>query len=102
MPALLVAGMAARPCTGALVVLILAWKLQVASAGAAGVLAMGLGTAAFTALVAFLAVRGRDTALIAVGDSAAARFALPLIQILAGGAILLASLALMTTSPVFA
>lgn len=99
--ALLVLGMAARPCTGALVILIVAWKLGLMAAGAAGVLAMGCGTAAFTGLVGLLAVKGRETALVAAGDSHAARFALPLFQVLAGSAILLASGALLLASPAF-
>jgi nickel/cobalt transporter (NicO) family protein len=84
-------GMAARPCTGALVILVIAWKMNLAAAGAAGVFGMGLGTAVFTALVAVLVVRGRDTALLAAGNGPAARFALPALRILAGGVILMGS-----------
>ncbi|MEM8570802.1 MAG: hypothetical protein AAGG56_07800 [Pseudomonadota bacterium] len=93
----LVAGMAIRPCTGAVMVLVVAWRMGVGAAGAAGVLAMGMGTAAFTCLVALLSVRGRDAALFAIGESSAARYGFPALQILAGAAIIIASLALFQT-----
>ena len=84
----LVAAMAVRPCTGALVVLVLAWRFGLPGAGAAAVIAMGLGTAAFTVLVALAAVSGRDAAFLAAGDGSAARLLGPGLQLLAGGLIL--------------
>lgn len=84
----LVAGMAARPCTGAIFVLVVAWRMGAPVAGAAGVLAMGLGTAAFTALVAWFAVTSREAALLSAGPSGAARRVGPGLQILTGGMIL--------------
>jgi ABC-type nickel/cobalt efflux system permease component RcnA len=84
----LIAAMAARPCTGALVVLVLAWRLGLAGAGIAAVVAMGLGTAAFTVLVAVMAVASRDEAFVAAGDGRAARLLAPGLQILAGVMIL--------------
>jgi nickel/cobalt transporter (NicO) family protein len=92
----LIAGMAARPCTGALVVLVLAWRFGLQGAGAAAVLAMGLGTAAFTVLVAVLAVTGREAALVGAG-SRGGRLA-PVLQIAAGGAIVLAGAGLLAGS----
>jgi ABC-type nickel/cobalt efflux system permease component RcnA len=84
----LMGAMAARPCTGAIVVLVIAWRMGLAPQGAAGVVAMGLGTAAFTALVALLAVASRDAALLTAGSGAAARLLARGLQILAGGLIL--------------
>jgi ABC-type nickel/cobalt efflux system permease component RcnA len=84
----LVGAMAARPCTGAIVVLVIAWRMGLAAQGAAGVVAMGLGTAAFTVLVALLAVTSRDAAFLTAGDGRAARLLAPGLQILAGGLIL--------------
>jgi ABC-type nickel/cobalt efflux system permease component RcnA len=84
----LVAGIALRPCTGALFVLVVAWRMELAGAGALAVLAMGLGTAAFTILVALLAVGSRDAAFLTAGDGRAARLIAPTLQIGAGALIL--------------
>jgi ABC-type nickel/cobalt efflux system permease component RcnA len=95
----LVAGMAARPCTGALVVLVLAWRFGLQGAGAAAVLAMGLGTAAFTVLVAVLAVTGREAAFLGAGGGRGGRLLAPVLQIAAGGVIVLASASLLAVGP---
>ena len=48
--ALMVASIAIRPCTGALFLLVVAWRFGIPLAGAAAVITMGLGTALFNAL----------------------------------------------------
>lgn len=84
--AALIAGIALRPCTGAVFVLILTWQLGIGLAGIAGALAMGLGTAAFTASVALISVAAREGAFSGLGIGGLARV-LPWAEITAGGVI---------------
>lgn len=50
--AMLVASIAIRPCTGALFLLVIAWRFQILPAGVLATFTMGLGTAAFNLFVA--------------------------------------------------
>lgn len=84
--AALIAGIALRPCTGAVFVLILTWQLGIGAAGIAGAFAMGLGTAAFTAAVALMSVFAREGAFGGLGLGQLARV-LPWAEIVAGGLI---------------
>lgn len=86
---LLVAGIAVRPCTGALFVLILTWRLGIEAAGIAGAFAMGLGTASVTVAVAVAAVSMREGTLIALGDSRVARLLIPTLEAGAGALVAL-------------
>jgi nickel/cobalt exporter len=61
--AMLVGAIAIRPCTGALFVLILTWRMGLVWQGVVAVLVMALGTAAVTITVAATAVLARDGAL---------------------------------------
>jgi len=93
----LVAGIAMRPCSGALFLLILTWQLGIASTGIIGTFAMGLGTAMVTIGVAAMAVWAREGALASLPGQGAARF-LPLFEIIAGLVVAVAALSLLTTA----
>jgi len=86
--AVVIGTIAIRPCTGALFLLILTWRLNIDWAGIIGAFVMGLGTASITVLVAFAAVGFRESALQLVNHCAVAR-TLAWAEILAGGIVLI-------------
>lgn len=86
----LVAGVAIRPCTGALFVLVLTWQLGIGGLGILAAFAMGLGTASVILVVAAVAVWSREGAVAALPGARIAQ-ALPLIEIAAGAVIALVS-----------
>jgi ABC-type nickel/cobalt efflux system permease component RcnA len=85
-----VAGIALRPCTGALLVLVIAARFEVFAVGCLAVLAMGLGTAAFNLMVAGGGVAARRFALVGRGASPEAARRLSGALHVTGGAIVLA------------
>jgi ABC-type nickel/cobalt efflux system permease component RcnA len=88
---LLVAGVAIRPCSGALLVLLLCWRIGNNMAGILGVLAMGLGTAVITIIAALLALSMREGAW-------SSQLNRPGLGVLSGGLGFVAGMILVVTS----
>lgn len=95
--AMLVIGIGLRPCTGAVFVLVAAWRMGLIWVGAGAAVAMGLGTGAFISLVALSAAGARGATLFAAGASHA-RVLIPILQLVTGVAILLIALAFFIAS----
>lgn len=93
----LVAGIALRPCSGALFVLVLTWQLGIAMAGVIGAFVMGFGTALVTVAAALLSVWLREGAFAGFGGTRVAR-ALPVIELTVGAAIAVAAIGLLLGS----
>lgn len=85
----LIAGIALRPCTGALFVLILTWQMGIAWAGVGGAFAMALGTATVTILVGWGAFGIRNGMLASVAGSPRLALLGPVIEVAAGLAVVL-------------
>jgi ABC-type nickel/cobalt efflux system permease component RcnA len=80
----LIAGIAARPCTGALFVLILTWQMGIAMVGIAGAFAMALGTATVTTLVGWTSFGLRGGLLASASATRFASILAPAIELVAG------------------
>jgi nickel/cobalt transporter (NicO) family protein len=93
----LVAGIAIRPCSGALFVLILTWQLGIAMAGVIGAFVMGFGTGLVTVGVALMAVWAREGVFAALPVGRVAR-AVPFVELALGGVIAVAALGLLVGS----
>ncbi len=84
-----IAVIAARPCTGAIFLLILTYALGLFWVGIIGAFVMGIGTAALTAMVAFAAAGARESTL---AQAASAKGTATLLAIAECGAGLLIAL----------
>ncbi len=92
--AVLISGVAIRPCSGALFLLILTFQLGIGAAGVAGAFAMGFGVAVVTMAVALLAVWSREGALASLGEARVWRV-LPILEFAAGAVIATLALGLL-------
>ncbi len=81
---LLIAGIAIRPCTGALFVLVITLGMGIPGAGIAGAFAMALGTAVVTIGVGLGAIGLRGGLLQSVAGSPVATRVVPVIEVAAG------------------
>lgn len=86
----LVLSIALRPCTGALFLLVIAWRFHILPAGIVATFSMGLGTASFNLMMAGTGL-GLHLALTRIGTVRFSRFIAPVTSIFAGMVVSLAS-----------
>lgn len=92
---LLIGGIAIRPCTGALFVLIITWQMGIAMAGVAGAFAMALGTASVTVAVGIAASGFRGGIMRSVAQASALAWIMPMLEIAAGFVVIVLSTGLL-------
>lgn len=80
----LIAGIAIRPCTGALFVLVITWQMGIGGLGIGGAFAMALGTAVVTIAVGLAAGGLRGGLLAGISGSARLAKTAAVLEVLAG------------------
>lgn len=93
--AAVIATAAIRPCSGALLVLLLAWQMGILWVGVLGTYAMGLGTAAVTVTLALAAGLGRKGLLAAADGPTGPRLAAG-IEVITGLVLILIATSVLT------
>lgn len=90
---MLIAGIAARPCTGAVFLLLLTWRMGIFPTGVIAAFAMGTGTASVTLAVAVLSVWMRQSSFELAPErfGAAIRYLPGILQLATGGIIAVVS-----------
>lgn len=90
----LIASIGARPCSGALIVLVICWRFELYAVGALSAVAMALGTSLVVSGAAIAATTLRDAgALTDGGDPSTTRRRVALLHIAAGSLVAILSLA---------
>ena len=95
----LVLSIGLRPCSGALIVLIISWHFGLLAVGALGTVAMAVGTGLVVALVALFATTVRESGLLRLtsGGEAVSLATFGRLQMVAGSLVVVACLAAMAT-----
>lgn len=91
----LIAGIAIRPCTGALFVLIITWQMGIPLTGIASAFAMALGTALITIFVGLGAAGLRGGLLAGLAGNARLASVAAVVEVLAGTLVLLIAVQLL-------
>lgn len=91
----LIAGIAVRPCTGALFVLIITWQMGIGPLGVAGAFAMAIGTALVTIAVGLAAAGLRGGLLAGLAGSTRLAQVASVVETLAGAVVFAIALTLL-------